>query len=336
MVKIICERFLTKKTYKMIKASNDREQLIVLKNRFSDILGGRIHGIVSGAMRTLSWHSLVFLRKEFGEFVFGLMYIAYGWLFVKIYVFVLKVFVFFSTLEIRDMVLYGKSVDVGAICSSSLLNLHVKLFVVASLIHFIAIKRRNKKEKRWYSMCMGKSHLMNLPYVKRLGLNEVFVWMYLEPFIVFTIGFILYTLWIDWVYGLFLMLSGFSLFYREQHNYNHHRNKVVEMWDGEIMANQFLAAIKGQKIENTQGYTVYGAASSEILDSFGIIANELGKGLSGKNGIAKQKKPNGQQVSTPVTESNNNRMTFELNPRNEAIALQIKRQNITRREKEEV
>lgn len=176
----------------------------------------------------------VFLRFKFGE-----RYL--GWLRLYFSYTLLAWFVFFNVL----------ANNIGGFVMNVL-----GLFVLASIAHRVMIYKMNRDQERWHSYSPGIGWLELL--FKRYSVSSAVIYRFLEPLLVFVVGFI--SLGIDRAMGLWLVIAAFSLIIQRQIAYSHERNAVLDAIDGQIESEYLSAVLVDEKpIRETAGFTMMAA-----------------------------------------------------------------------------
>jgi hypothetical protein len=136
-----------------------------------------------------------------------------------------------------------------------LLHGFATLFLLVTFAHWLAILWRSRKGERWHSYSAG----LPLPFWRFLPVREETVVLYVEPALVFLLGF-LFRLFAT-SFGEFLVLAGASLFVKGQLLRWRMRQRVLDVIDGQIeQAHLAAALVEDRPARETEGFVVYGAA----------------------------------------------------------------------------
>ena len=171
-----------------------------------------------------------FLRKDFGERYFGTINLLFGYTIVANFAFL------------------GNFIGVAAGHRFSwLMVLFWAAFVAVSVYHRLEISRKNKNGEEWHSMNMGSS-ILPVP------MSEEKIFKFVEPALVFVGGVILWKL--SGPVGIWLMISGLSLFVNNHIVYFFQRQSLLDMRDASIEAKYIGDAVKGKPGKQTGGFVM--------------------------------------------------------------------------------
>lgn len=174
-----------------------------------------------------------FTRKDFGERYFGFFNLLFGYTVIANFAFL------------------GNFLGVATGHKFSWLMVLFWLgFIAVSLYHRAVIARRNKRGQEWHSMYIGESWLTSLP----LPCSREKIFKLVEPGLVFLAGLIFWK--ISGAVGIWLMISGLSLFVNNHLVFWFERQAFLDVIDARIEARYMSGAVQGKPAKQTGGFVL--------------------------------------------------------------------------------
>ena len=187
---------------------------------------------------------VVFLRYRFGE-----RYLK-SWLFVFAFLLIMLGSVFGGN------VAAGAGYESNATLGSGALVLYAWAFVFLGIWHIASGILRRRRGERWHSRCPGISHLMRI-----LPFNLYITQRFVEPIFGAALGALIAAT-LSAPLGAFMIWSAYALFIVETINASAMRNRVLDLLDRQIEAEEEAAVlVQGKPLAETKGFTVFGAES---------------------------------------------------------------------------
>lgn len=207
-----------------------------------------------------------FLKQGFDAMIYIL---AYPWLLMLRHNCgerFLKLFSVYLSLTIMSLFAMGNESEMGGVM--------VLLLIVAACTHYHRIYQRIKLNERWYSYSIGISWIKQ--YCRRYSQKTID--LCLEPLAVIVVGLIIFAFTFeqsvsrgyfgsrsaytcDW-FGVYMVISGFSLLIYQIQSYQRFRHMLLDRIDQQIIAENFSTIMNGESDPQvTSGFIVEGAES---------------------------------------------------------------------------
>lgn len=226
-------------------------------NPTSSSLGFHALGGFSGGLELL-------VRHEFGERYVSLNRIVFAFLSMHAFRFVFVFVLMLSNFSLAPSLFGGGSPRISFSATTPLFTLLSILVLVTGVWHMWRVFYRARKDIPWHSMSFGVSRLRF--FARLAGINDWVLYRFVEPFLFIALGFGLYQT-LDRLTGAWMMVSGLSLFIKNQMVFAEQRNRYLDTIDAKIESKYMGAAQAGASKKETAGYEVVPAPVGDMFET---------------------------------------------------------------------